>query len=83
MENIVAHSLEKLYTEFENADRIFLESGLKDMAAHEKLSTTAEAAVLVEAAKSSYGRAKRWGKMRNHQDSGHEQSPCHPDGTAH
>lgn len=31
MENIVAHSLEKLYTEFEEADQIFLDSGMKDM----------------------------------------------------
>ena len=31
MENIVAHSLEKLYREFEKADQLFLDSGMKDM----------------------------------------------------
>ena len=36
MENIVAHSLEKLYTEFEKADQLFLDSGMKDMDAYEK-----------------------------------------------
>lgn len=36
MENIVAHSLEKLYTEFEQADQLFLDSGMKDMDAYEK-----------------------------------------------
>lgn len=36
MKNIVAHSLEKLYTEFEKADQIFLESGMKDTDAYEK-----------------------------------------------
>lgn len=42
MENIVAHSLEKLYTEFEKADHSFLDSGMKDMDAYEK--SLAEAA---------------------------------------
>lgn len=36
MENIVAHSLEKLYREFEKADQSFLDSGMKDMDAYEK-----------------------------------------------
>lgn len=36
MENIVAHSLEKLYTEFERADQLFLDSGMKDMDAYEE-----------------------------------------------
>ena len=36
MENIVAHSLEKLYTKFEEADQLFLDSGMKDMDAYEK-----------------------------------------------
>ena len=36
MENIVAHSLEKLYREFEKADQIFLESSMKNMDAYEK-----------------------------------------------
>lgn len=36
MENIIAHSLEKLYREFEKADQIFLDSGMKDTDAHEK-----------------------------------------------
>lgn len=36
MENIVAHSLEKLYTKFEAADQLFLDSGMKDMDAYEK-----------------------------------------------
>lgn len=36
MENIVAHSLEKLYREFEKADQIYLDSGMKDMDAYEK-----------------------------------------------
>ncbi|MDE5892035.1 MAG: UPF0236 family protein, partial [Acetatifactor sp.] len=36
MENIIAHSLEKLYREFEKADQIFLESGMKDTDAYEK-----------------------------------------------
>lgn len=36
MENIIAHSLEKLYTEFEQADQLFLDSGMKDMDAYEK-----------------------------------------------
>ncbi len=36
MKNIVAHSLEKLYTEFEKADQLFLDSGMKDMDAYEK-----------------------------------------------
>lgn len=36
MENIVALSLEKLYKEFEKADQIFLDSGMKDMDAYEK-----------------------------------------------
>ena len=36
MENIVAHSLVKLYTEFEKADQLFLDSGMKDMDAYEK-----------------------------------------------
>ena len=36
MENIIAHSLEKLYTEFEKADQLFLDSGMKDMDAYEK-----------------------------------------------
>ena len=31
MKNIVAHSLEKLYTEFEKVDQLFLDSGMKDM----------------------------------------------------
>lgn len=31
MEEIVAHSLEELYTEFERTDWMLLESGLKDM----------------------------------------------------
>lgn len=36
MENIVAQSLEKLYTEFEKADQLFLDSGMKDMDFYEK-----------------------------------------------
>ena len=36
MKNIVAHSLEKLYTELEEADQLFLDSGMKDMDAYEK-----------------------------------------------
>lgn len=36
MENIVAHSFEKLYTEFEQADQLFLDSGMKDMDVCEK-----------------------------------------------
>lgn len=36
MENIVAHSLEKLYREFEKTDQIFPDSGMKDMDAYEK-----------------------------------------------
>lgn len=36
MKNIVAHSLEKLYTKFEEADQLFLDSGLKDLDACEK-----------------------------------------------
>lgn len=36
MENIIAHSLEKLYMEFEKADQLFLDSGMKDMDAYEK-----------------------------------------------
>ena len=36
MKNIVAHSLEKLYTEFEQADQLFLDSGMKDMDVYEK-----------------------------------------------
>lgn len=36
MENIVAHSLEKLYMEFEQADQLFVDSGMKDMDAYEK-----------------------------------------------
>ena len=31
MENIVAHSLEKLYTEFEKADQFFLDSAMPNM----------------------------------------------------
>ena len=42
MENIIAHSLEKLYTEFEKADQFFLDSGMKDMDTYEK--SLAEAA---------------------------------------
>lgn len=42
MENIIAHSLEKLYTEFEQADKLFLDSGMKDMEDYEK--SLAEAA---------------------------------------
>lgn len=38
VENIVAHSLEKLYREFQKADKCFLDSGMKDMDAHESLS---------------------------------------------
>ena len=36
MENIIAHSLEKLYMAFEKADQLFLDSGMKDMDAYEK-----------------------------------------------
>lgn len=36
MENIPAHSLEKLYTEFEKADQLCLDFGMKDMDAYEK-----------------------------------------------
>ena len=35
MKNIIAHSLEKLYVEFERADQLFLDSGMKDMDAYE------------------------------------------------
>lgn len=36
MKNIIAQSLEKLYQEFEKADQMFLDSGMKDMDAYEK-----------------------------------------------
>ena len=36
MENIIAHSLEKLYKKFEQADQLFLDSGMKDMDSYEK-----------------------------------------------
>ncbi|MBQ2803058.1 MAG: UPF0236 family protein, partial [Lachnospiraceae bacterium] len=36
MKNIVAHSLEKLYKEFEELDQKFLDSDMKDMDAYEK-----------------------------------------------
>ena len=36
MKNIIAYSLEKLYRDFEEADQLFLSSGLKDMDAYEK-----------------------------------------------
>ena len=59
MENIVAHSLEKLYREFEKADQSFLDSGMKDMDAHERLSCAAETVVLAKAVKSSYSRTSK------------------------
>ena len=52
----IAHSLEKLYAEFEQADQLFLDSGMKVMDAHERLNCAAETAVLVEAIRSSYSR---------------------------
>lgn len=36
MRNIIAQSMEKLYQEFEKADQLFLDSGMKDMDAYEK-----------------------------------------------
>ena len=36
MKNIIAYSLEKLYRDFEEADQLFLSSGLKDMDVYEK-----------------------------------------------
>lgn len=36
MKNIIAQSLKKLYQEFEKADQMFLDSGMKDMDAYEK-----------------------------------------------
>lgn len=36
MKNIIAQSMEKLYQEFEKADQLFLDSGMKDMDAYEK-----------------------------------------------
>ena len=36
MDNIVAHSLEKLYMEFERADQFFLDSDMKDMDSYEQ-----------------------------------------------
>ena len=42
MKNIIAQSMEKLYQEYEKADRLFLDSGLKDMDTYEK--SLAEAA---------------------------------------
>lgn len=41
MNNIVAHSLEKLYTELINIDQKFLDSDLKDMDMYEKDLATA------------------------------------------
>ena len=36
MENIIAHSMEKLYKEFEAADQLFLDSGIKDLGSYER-----------------------------------------------
>lgn len=36
MENIIVHSLEKLYKKFEQADQLFLDSGMKDINSYEK-----------------------------------------------
>ena len=41
MDNIVAHSLEKLYTDLINIDQKFLDSNLKDMDVYEKDLATA------------------------------------------
>lgn len=46
MKNIIAYSAEKLYRDFEEADDIFLSSGMKDMELYEKqLAAAARKAV--------------------------------------
>ena len=54
MDNIVAHSLEKLYTELINIDQIFLDSDLKDMDAYEKDLATAFRCAVAEHMQSMY-----------------------------
>ena len=36
MKNIIAYSMEKLYKDLEEADKLFLSSGMKDMELYEK-----------------------------------------------
>ena len=36
MKNIIAYSMEKLYKDLEEADELFLSSGMKDMELYEK-----------------------------------------------
>lgn len=49
MKNIIAYSMEKLYKDLEEADELFLSSGMKDMELYEKQ--------LAEAARNGCSRA--------------------------
>ena len=40
MKNIIAYSMEKLYKDLEEADELFLSSGMKDMELYEKRKRT-------------------------------------------
>ncbi len=44
MKNIIAYSMEKLYKDLEEADKLFLSSGMKDMELYEKLAEAARKA---------------------------------------
>ena len=55
MKNIIAYSMEKLYKDLEEADELFLSSGMKDMELYEK--QLAEAARKAAAEHMEIGRA--------------------------
>ena len=46
MKNIIAYSMEKLYKDLEEADELFLSSGMKDMELYEKQLAEAEERLL-------------------------------------
>ena len=49
MKNIIAYSMEKLYKDLEEADELFLSSGMKDMELYEKQLAAAGCMVCVTA----------------------------------
>ena len=57
MKNIIAYSMEKLYKDLEEADELFLSSGMKDMELYEKQLAAKETEILKLKAKKGCSRA--------------------------
>ena len=53
MKNIIAYSMEKLYKDLEEADELFLSSGMKDMELYEKQLAEAARKAAAEATKAA------------------------------